>query len=69
MLTLPEIATVGGGITVITTEPLCGWLQPGVPVVATLTRVKVVVEVNVLVRVALPEALSIMVWFPAPETE
>jgi hypothetical protein len=40
---LPEIETVGGGITVMTALPVCGWLQPGEPAEVALTSTKVVV--------------------------
>ena len=36
------IVTIGNCTTVITIDPVWGWLQPGVPVVATLTNVNVV---------------------------
>lgn len=58
--------TVGGGVTVIVTEPVAGALQLGVPEVATLTSVKVVVEVKFCVIVAVPAAFSVMVWLPLP---
>ena len=52
-----EIATVGAGSTVIVTVPVCGWLQLGVPEVATLTKLYVVVPVNAgVVKVAVPAA-------------
>ena len=44
-LAFPEIATVGGGTTVMITVPVCGWLQPGVPGKAALTNAYVVVDV------------------------
>lgn len=61
-----EMVTVGGGMTVMVTEPVCGWLQDGVPVVATLTKLKVVVVVYVLVMVAVPDASKTIVWLPPP---
>jgi hypothetical protein len=42
---LEAIVTVGGGITVMVTVPLAGWLQLGVPDVAMLTNVNTVVDV------------------------
>ena len=42
---LEEIATVGGGTTVMVTVPVAGCVQLGVPAVATLTNVMVVVDV------------------------
>jgi hypothetical protein len=44
IVALPEIATVGGGMTVMVTDPAAGCTQLGVPEVATLTSVMVVVE-------------------------
>jgi hypothetical protein len=41
--------------------PVAGTLHPGVPVVATLTKVYVVVAVYVLVIVAVPEPFKTMV--------
>jgi hypothetical protein len=38
------IAAVGGGKTVIVTEPEADCVQPGAPAVATLTSVMVVVD-------------------------
>ena len=63
---LAEMVTVGGGTTVIVTDPVTGALQLGVPEVATLTKVKVVVAVKFWVIVAVPAALSVMVWLPLP---
>ena len=60
--------TVGGGTTVITTLPLWAWLQLGVPVVAILTKAKVVVDVYVLVTLAVPEAFKVIVWLAPPLT-
>jgi hypothetical protein len=66
---LAEIVTVGGGITVITTVPVVGWLQLGVPADATLTNVKVVFAVYVPAIVAVPYAFKTIVWLPGvPET-
>ena len=56
-----EMVTVGGGTTVIVTEPVTGALQLGVPDVAILTSVNVVVEVKFWVMVAVPAALRVMV--------
>lgn len=55
------IVTVGGGKTVITTVPLAGKVQEGVPEVATLTKVYVVVAVKLFVMVAVPEPFKTMV--------
>ena len=38
-----DIATVGGGTTLIVTEPVAGCVQAGTPGDVTLTNVKVVV--------------------------
>jgi hypothetical protein len=56
------IVTVGDGITVITTIPVCGCVQPGSPVEVALTSAKVVVVVNEFVTEAVPVASSVMVW-------
>ena len=61
-----EIVTVGNGTTVTVIDPACGWLQLGVPEVATLTKVNVVEVVYVLVIVAVPAAFSTIVWFGPP---
>ena len=61
---LDAIVTVGGGTTVIVIVPVAGTLQPGVPVVATLTSVYVVVDVKVPVIVAVPELFKTTVWLP-----
>jgi hypothetical protein len=45
MVVLAAIVTVGGGIMVMVTVPVIGWLHPGVPLLATLTRLKTVVAV------------------------
>ena len=45
VVALDVAVTVGGGTTVIVTEPVCGWLQLGVPEVVALTIVKTVVAV------------------------
>lgn len=66
MVASAAMATVGGGKTVIVTEPLAGALHPGVPEVATLTSVNVVVAVKFWVRVAVPAASKTMVWLPLP---
>jgi hypothetical protein len=42
---LAVTVTVGGGLTVITPDPVAGCVQLGVPAVVTLTNVKVVVAV------------------------
>jgi hypothetical protein len=63
IVALPEIVTVGGGITVMVTDPVVGCEQLGAPEVATLTSVIVVVEEYVLVNVADPDAFSVIVWF------
>ena len=63
---LEAMVTVGGGKTVMVIEPVAGALQPGVPDVATLTNVNVVVDVKLWVIVAVPAALSVMVWLPLP---
>jgi hypothetical protein len=44
MLTFDAMVTVGGGITVIVTEPDAGTVQPGEPGVATFTSAIVVVD-------------------------
>lgn len=66
IVALAEIVSVGGGMTVITTEPATGCEQLGVPLEETDTKAKVVVAVYVLVTVAVPEALSTMVWSGPP---
>ena len=66
IVVLEAIVTVGGGTTVIVTLPFAGALQLGVPDVAILTKVKVVVAVNVCVMVAVPATLSVIVWLPLP---
>lgn len=63
---LDAIATVGGGKTVMITDPLAGALHPGVPDVATLTSVKVVVDVKFCAIVPVPAASKTMVWLPLP---
>ena len=45
MLTLPAMEAVGGGTTEITTVPVSGRVQLGVPCDVTPVRVKVVVAV------------------------
>jgi hypothetical protein len=45
--------------------PVCGWLHNGVPDVAALTSVKVVVALYVFVIVAVPDAFRTIVWLPA----
>jgi hypothetical protein len=66
---LAEMVTFGGGITVIVTVPVIGWLQLGVPADATLTSVKVVVAVYVPVTAAVPEPFKTTVWLPGvPDT-
>jgi hypothetical protein len=61
---LAEIVAVGGGTTVIVIVPVAGAVQLGVPDVATLTNVYVVVVVNVPVTVAVPDAFRTTVWLP-----
>ena len=61
MVALDAIVTVGGGTTVMVMLPVAGALQLGVPEVATLTKVKVVVDVKVWVIVAVPAAFRTMV--------
>lgn len=63
---LDAMVTVGGGKTVMVIVPVAGALHPGVPEVATLTNVKVVVDVKFCVIVAVPAALRVMVWLPLP---
>jgi hypothetical protein len=64
-----ETATVGAGSTVMVAVPVCGWLQLGVPVVATLTKLYVVVAVKAaVVTVAVPAASKVMVWSAPPST-
>ena len=45
VVVVDEILTTGGGITMIVTDPDCGWLQLGVPALATPTRLNTVVVV------------------------
>lgn len=66
IVALDAIVTVGGGRTVMVIVPVAGALHPGVPDVATPTNVKVVVAVKFCVIVAIPAALSVMVWLPLP---
>lgn len=66
IVTFPEMAAVGGGNTVMVTEPVAGALQLGVPDVAMPTSVKVVLAVYVPVMVAVPAAFKTMVWLPLP---
>jgi hypothetical protein len=68
IVTLLEIDTVGGGITVIVIDALCGCIQLGVPDDETLTSVKIVVDVYVLVNVAIPALFKTIVWLPPPLT-
>ena len=63
IVVLALMAAVGGGITVIVTDAVCGWLQAGVAFDAMLTRVIIVVDKYVPVNVAVPEAFSTIVWF------
>ena len=48
------------------TVPVTGCVQPGVPDEVMLIRLKIGVEVYVFVMVAVPEALSVIVWFGPP---
>ena len=45
---------------------VCGLVQLGVPELATLTMLTVVLVVYVPVMVAVPEAFSVTVWFAPP---
>ena len=59
----------GGGVTVMVTVPVCGWLHAGVPVVETLTSIYVVVAETGAEIEAVPEPSKTIVWFPgAPVT-
>ena len=58
---LAAMATIGGGMTVIVIVPDAGNEQLGVPAVATLTNVYVVVDVYVAVIVAVPDPFKTMV--------
>lgn len=66
IVTLPDTEAVGGGNTVMVTEPVAGALQLGVPDVAMPTSVKVVLAVYVPVMVAVPAAFRTIVWLPLP---
>jgi hypothetical protein len=64
---VPEIVAVGKAITAMVTDPVCGWLQLGVPAEATSTNVKVVSAVNAdVVTVTVPVASNTAVWLAAP---
>ena len=57
---------VGSGATVMVVELVAGFTQLGVPELATLTILMVVLAVKVLVRVAVPDALNVIVWLAPP---
>ena len=63
---LLAIATVGGGITVITIDPVNGRVQAGEPDETILIRLKVVVAVKVFVIVAVPDPFKTTVWLAPP---
>ena len=63
---LEAMVTVGGGTTVMVMLPVAGAVQTGVPADVTLTRLYVVVAVKLAVIVAVPAALSTMVWLAPP---
>ncbi len=58
---LEEIVTTGGGITVIVTDPVCGFVQEGVPEEVMFTRLNTVVAEYVLVIDATPALLRLIV--------
>ena len=61
------IVAVGKAITAMVTDPVCGWLQLGVPAEVTSTNVKVVSAVNAdVVTVTVPVASNTAVWLAAP---
>lgn len=60
------MAAVGGGSTVMVMVSVNGCEQAGAPVVATLTKLKIVVVEYVLAIVAVPDPLRVMVWFAPP---
>ena len=66
IVVLAEMVTVGGGMTVITTVPVTGRVQAGVPPEVMLTRLNTVVAVYVLVIVAVPAAFKTIVWLGPP---
>src|SRR5690606_30303535 len=61
-----ESDTSGNGITVIVIDSANGCVHTGVPDVATLTRLKTVVEVYVSVIDAVPAPSKVIVWFTSP---
>lgn len=61
---LALMVAVGNGTTVMVTDPAAGCEQLGVPALAILISVNVVVVAYVLVIEAVPEALSTMVCVP-----
>ena len=45
---------------------VCGFTQLGVPLLATLVMVTVVLAVKVLLIVAVPDAFKVIVWLVPP---
>ena len=63
---LTATLAVGNGKTVKVILLVCGFTQLGVPELATLTIVMVVLVVYVPVMVAVPPAFKVTVWLAPP---
>ena len=63
---LLEIEAVGKGLTVTVELPLKVLVQTGVPVVATLTRVRVWLAVAFGTEIVWELPVKLMVWFAPP---
>jgi hypothetical protein len=63
---LTATLAVGSGNTLSVVLLVCGLIQLGVPALATLTMLMVVLVVYVPLMVAVPEAFSVTVWFVPP---
>ena len=63
---LTDKLAVGNGNTVSVVLLVCGLIQLGVPALATLTMLIVVLVVYVPLIVAVPEAFNVTVWFAPP---
>ena len=63
---LTDTLAVGSGNIVSVVLLVCGLVQLGVPELATLTMLIVVLVVYVPLMVAVPEAFKVTVWFAPP---
>ncbi len=63
---LTDTLAVGSGNIVRVVLLVCGLVQLGVPALATLIMLIVVLAVYVPLMVAVPEAFSVTVWFVPP---